>query len=354
MTDDSGATAMASAAYAIVPPLPAPTGIEHVTQYPGSVQTFWDDVPGVAELPREDSEGAPYTIDAYLVRYRAVGAAEWIYVWQERTADDVWEVFDTGIREFSVAALRHPLEQLTPAALRWSAAHPYAAVAPPQNLVATATHDTVTVRWDKQPHGERGVVVLYSSTGMDLRSFPMATSAGRHSITFGDVPPSTTFDVLVDYDPPYDPDSLAWTEVTTLAAPSDYEPSPSGPQNLRATATQNSITVSWEASRPAAPLSYEVQVFHAGKRDPGRHAAPSRWRNFGHRDRELLADPARHALRSRGLRGWHPRGFCGDLDSHARQARPGRFAHLLRLRRGGRRSARRPPRRPAPTAHPVG
>ena len=262
VTDATGATATASAAYTVVPPLSAPTGLEHVSS-PGSVTTWWSDVPGVAELTREDPEGTPYTIDAYLVRYRAVGASEWIHALRGPTGEEVWEVFDAGIREFSVAALRHPLERLTPAALRWSAAHPYAPVVAPQNVVATATHDTATIRWNKQPHGESGVVVLYSSTGMDLRSFPMATSAGRHSITFGDLPPSTTYRVLVNYYPPERLDTYTWTEVTTLAPPPDYEPLPSGPQNLRATATQNSITVSWEASRPATPLRYSVQVFHA-------------------------------------------------------------------------------------------
>ena len=263
VTDATGAPATASAAYTIVPPLPAPTGLEHVSPYPGSVQTSWSDVPGAAEMTLEDAEGTPYTIDAYLVRYRAVGASEWIHVLQERTVDDVWEVFDAGIREFSVAALRHPLERLTPAALRWSAAHPYAAVAAPQNVVATATHDTVTVSWDKQPHGEPGVVWLSGAGGGVSEPFPMATSAGRYSITFGDLPPSTTYNVYVDYQPPERPDDYTRTEVTTLAPPPDYEPLPSGPQNLRATATHNSITVSWDPSRPATPLRYSVQVFHA-------------------------------------------------------------------------------------------
>ena len=263
VTDATGAPATASATYTIVPPLPAPTGLEHVSPYPGSVQTSWSDVPGAAEMTLEDAEGTPYTIDAYLVRYRAVGASEWIHVLQERTVDDVWEVFDAGIREFSVAALRHPLERLTPAALRWSAAHPYAAVAAPQNVVATATHDTVTVSWDKQPHGEPGVVWLSGAGGGVSEPFPMATSAGRYSITFGDLPPSTTYNVYVDYQPPERPDDYTRTEVTTLAPPPDYEPLPSGPQNLRATATHNSITVSWDPSRPATPLRYSVQVFHA-------------------------------------------------------------------------------------------
>ena len=262
VTDATGAPATASAAYTIVEPLPAPTGLEHVSS-PGSVTTWWSDVPGVAELTREDPEGTPYTIDAYLVRYRAVGASEWIHALRGPTGDEVWEIFDAGIREFSVAALRHPLERLTPAALQWSAAHPYAPVVVPQNVVATATHDTVTVSWDKQPHGEFGVVRLSGAGGGVSERFPMATSAGRHSITFGDLPPSTTYRVLVNYYPPERLDTYTWTEVTTLAPPPDFEPLPSGPQNLRATATHNSITVSWDPSRPATPLRYAVQVFHA-------------------------------------------------------------------------------------------
>ena len=261
--DSAGRTAMASAAYTIVPPLPAPTGLRHVTQYPAYVNTSWDDVPGVGELTLEDADYGPYTLDAYLVRYRAVGASEWIHALRGPTGDDVWEVSDAGIREFSVAALRHPLERLTPAALRWSAAHPYAAVVAPQNVVATATHDTVTVSWDKQPHGDGGVVRLSGAGGGVSKRFPMATSAGRHSITFGDLPPSTTYAVSVVYPPPEGGQNYTRTEVTTLAAPAGYEPPPSGPQNLRATATQNSITVSWEASRPDTPLSYSVLVLHA-------------------------------------------------------------------------------------------
>ena len=261
VTDATGAPATASAAYTIVPPLPAPAGLRHAP-YPGFVYTSWSDVPGVAEMTLEDAEGIPYTIDAYLVRYRAVGASEWIHVLQERTVDEVWEVFDAGIREFSVASLRHPLERLTPDALRWSAAHPYAPVSAPQNVVATATHDTVTVSWDKQPHGATGVIRLYAGTGSVRRRFPMATSAGRHSITFGDLPPSTTYDVRVEYQTSDWPGGSTRTEVTTLAPPPDFEPLPSGPQNLRATATHNAITVSWQAPRPATPLRYAVQVFH--------------------------------------------------------------------------------------------
>ena len=262
VTDAAGTTVTASAAYTIVPPLPAPTGLEHVSS-PGSVTTWWSDVPGVAELTREDPEGAPYTINAYLVRYRAVGASEWIHALRGPTGDEVWEVFDAGIREFSVAALRHPLERLTPAALRWSAAHPYAPVVAPQNVVATATDDTVTVSWDKQPHGESGVVRLSGAGGSVSERFPMATSAGRHSITFGDLPPSTTYRVLVNYYPPERLGTYTWSEVTTLAPAPDHEPLPSGPRNLRATATHNSITVSWAAPRPVNPPSYAVMVLHA-------------------------------------------------------------------------------------------
>ncbi len=258
VTDATGASATASAAYTIVPPLPAPTGLHHTNSIPAYVYTSWDDVPGVGELTLESAEGTPYTIDAYLVRYRVVGAPEWIHVLRETTVGNLWEVAAADIREFSVAALRHPLEQLTPAALRWSVAHPYAAVVAPQNLVATATHDTVTAHWDKQPHGDGGVVRLYGAAGGVSKRFPMATSAGRHSVTFDDLPPGTTYRVSVEYWL-----GSAQTEVTTLAPPPDYEPLPSGPQNLRATATHNSITVSWEASRPDDPLSYSVLVLHA-------------------------------------------------------------------------------------------
>jgi hypothetical protein len=263
VTDARGVSVTGTDLAELVPPLPAPTGLGHVTAYGGRVQTLWSDVPGVGELTLESAKGTPYTLGAYLVRYRVVGAPDWIHALRETTVGNVWEVAAAGLREFSVAALRHPLERLTPAALRWSVAHAYASVVAPQNVVATATHDTVTVSWDKQPHGEDGVVWLSGAGGGVQQEFPMATSAGRHSVTFSDLPPSTTYGVFVEYPPPEGGKNFVQTEVTTLAPPPDYEPLPSGPQNLGATATHNSITVSWEASRPDDPQSYAVDVFHA-------------------------------------------------------------------------------------------
>ena len=261
VTDTAGAPATARAAYTIVPPLPAPTELRHVS-YPGFVYARWSDVPGVGKVTLEDDDGRPYTLDAYLVRYREVGATEWIHVLRTRTVRDVWEVFDSGIREFSVASLRHPLERRTPDALRWSAAHRYAPVQAPQNVVATATHDTVTVSWDGQPLGAVGKVRLHTGTGDITKSFPLATSTGRESVTFGRLPPSTTFQVHVEYETAGSPDGFTSTEVVTLPPPPDYEPPPAGPKDIRVSATHNTITVSWRASREDS--AYVVDVYPAG------------------------------------------------------------------------------------------
>ena len=69
-------------------------------------------------------------------------------------------------------------------------------------------------------------------------------------MTFTDLPPDTEYRILV-----YGPQILeagpteavdATTTVRTAVAPTDYTPLLRGPQNLRATATHDTITVTWD------------------------------------------------------------------------------------------------------------
>ena len=57
------------------------------------------------------------------------------------------------------------------------------------------------------------------------------------------------------------------TSVRTTAAPADWEPLPEGPQNLRATATHDSITVRWDPPFPEGDLAWFCERDH----HPPRH-----------------------------------------------------------------------------------
>ena len=89
-----------------------------------------------------------------------MGTVAWTYEaqapWRNgRSAYGAYAHFD-GLRdpvayEAAVAPMRHPLEAETPAALRWTPARQATTVTYPANVTVTTTHDTVTVRWDRQP-----------------------------------------------------------------------------------------------------------------------------------------------------------------------------------------------------------
>ena len=245
----------------LAPPLAAPTGLRH-SSYPEFVISSWNDVPNVGRIGFTNDLGYPDWIEAYAVRYRSSASSVWTHVMARRmSGTGVWEMPGPGIHVMSVAALRDPLELLTPGALQWSDSHSYATVQRPQNLVVAATHDTVTVRWDKQPHGGNGVVILRGPTGMLLVTFPRAIVPGRETVVLRDLPPSTELRVVVNYQTVGYRGGSTSTTVTTLAQTANYEPPPAGPQNLRAVATHNTITVAWDAARPGIAANYSVQAF---------------------------------------------------------------------------------------------
>ena len=66
----------------------------------------------------------------------------------------------------------------------------------------------------------------------------------------------------MEYETAGSPDGFRSTEVVTLPPPPDYEPPPAGPKDIRVSATHNTITVSWRASREDS--AYVVDVYPAG------------------------------------------------------------------------------------------
>ena len=95
------------------------------------------------------------------------------------------------------------------------------------------------------------------------------SSSARHTVTFTHLPPDTAFNVhvylnLAEHEPiPSWMASLSSEHprtVRTKPAPPDWTPWPVGAQNLQTTATDDSITISWNAPSDSAADRWFVEL----------------------------------------------------------------------------------------------
>ena len=256
-TDSRGVQQKASLdvprARALPPPLPSGiTVVEHRTI--GSA--YWD-APAVAVPELEPAH--------YLARWRAVGSETWTYDESARELPNSrwnWSIgkLREGTRyELAIAAMRDQAEQLTPQALHWSSEIPFRTVGPPQNIVATSTHNSITVTWDAQPGNLVYAPYVTSANGAKDPSRE-SVSAGTHQAVFVGLQPDTEYDVVIPVLMTEGQEVGARTTIRTKAAPPDWQPLPTGPQNLRTTAAANSITAVWEAPHAQASPLYLVSL----------------------------------------------------------------------------------------------
>ena len=287
VTDATGAPATASAAYTIVPPLPAP----RLRPGPATVEETliimsWRPVPGARPAGR---------VGHYLLRWRPADASTWRYVAVEDNeplkpwiGGIIWELEGGETYQHQSAAMRDPIEQETPQQLAWSATQTATTAHPPTGVVATATHDTLTVRWAPQTASDLvGVTLSPHSAGRDPVSY-----SWRHGdqpadqLTFIGLDPATTYTVTVSVQGDF-PERLSTTiQAETVPAPPGWTPPPREPRNIRTSATHDSITVRWEhpyhgstarsikccRSGIATSSSREVEV---GTRPNGVHIQPA-------------------------------------------------------------------------------
>ena len=275
VTDAAGTTVTASTAYTIVPPLPAPVA--------RAVPRVWRFAMGFSWEGLTVPASCAVATGCYAFRTRLAGATQWRYSWDEhRNAHLGWPPRVFGYAslpgttfEAGIAAMRDPIEIETPEALHWSATARATSLTDISGLTATATHDTVTVRWDRQPSADVWVIGIRGlepqvSGGQSKRIKPRGSAervagwgdpmSATHEVAFTDLPPDTEYQVLVEA-PVYAAEGgprhivASTTTVRTAVAPADYTPLPRGPQNLRATATQDTITVSWDHPRPVVDES---------------------------------------------------------------------------------------------------
>ena len=221
--------------------------------------------------------------DKYLFRYRAAEAeATAPYELVEPLRHPVAEVrpdpldasltpITTGDYLGMVAAIRHTIEQETPGALHWSAPVLFGVARAPENIVVQTAHDTLDVSWDAQPYVRVNVRLegggIHRWHGFDPDDAPskITVADGRYHTRFHGLTPETEYEIEIK---PGDgvvsahggADSVIFTVVTgrTLPAPAGWEPLPRGPQNLRASATHDSITVTWDPPFAGAKPSYSV------------------------------------------------------------------------------------------------
>ena len=268
VTDSRGVRREAAIDVARARALPAPTGVWYQTNV-GGVTVSWDEVEGAGSQSPTIVSGNDRRRVTGVMRTRAShDGAAWSYQTVTRLYADEWDLGPTsGVRVLSVAAVRHPLETETPGALNWSDDLEYASTTLAQNVTLTATHDTVTASWDRQPYagGQQVLVTLHERSQVDRRGDLRASGyrflqlweqegvGGRHRVTFSHLPPDTDLRLAIEMhhytgdaeESDYSPDTTSHN-VRTLPAPAGWVPVPAGPQNLRYTEANGSITVTWD------------------------------------------------------------------------------------------------------------
>ena len=264
-------TATATTLVELAPPLPKPSYLFFLPEV-GRVAAWWEQVKGAgSQFPPEAFEGyAAPPANAFLVRWRAHGTSAWRHVVGKpsRSSDAAhdWQRPGRGIFEMQVAAMRHPLEETIPTALSWSDLLTYSEFVAPENVTVSATHETVTVSWDRQPYTGYGYVSLTrGSTEWTEREFDDTAETGRWQVTFRHLPPDSEYEVeVVKWT--YEAEAGTVATVRTTAAPSDFQPLSRGARNVTTTVTHDripEITIRWDEPFAGAEPRYLLQVFEA-------------------------------------------------------------------------------------------
>ena len=129
---------------------------------------------------------------------------------------------------------------------------------PPQNLTATSTHDSVTLAWD-QPEdptvtGHR--ILRRPSQQETFTQFDVDGAATTTYVDTTDIQPASNYIYRVHAVNDAGLSEMARVAITTLAPP---------PQNLVATSTHDSVTLTWSAPDDTAVTGYRIF-----RRQPGQ------------------------------------------------------------------------------------
>ena len=273
VTDSRGVRRQASLDVQRARALLAPTNVRYGAHV-ADVFVYWDKVEGAGSQ-------SPTTVHPVnenrlrvsgVVRTRANrNGAEWSYYVVDRDGHSTLRLVPpSDLRVLSVAAVRHPLELETPAALNWSEDLVYTAMRLAQNVTLTATHDTVTVSWDRQPYAAGRAVWVHLYTANDVhvgrngsrlvRLREEQGVSGRHEVTFAHLPADIALAVLIVMGGDAYNARFTTHPVRTQAPPPDWTAPPSGPQNLRYAIMDDVLTIYWDEPYPSAESDWYIAI----------------------------------------------------------------------------------------------
>lgn len=148
----------------------------------------------------------PRTGQAYLIRWRAVGASNWRYAdatqqpWEADQKDD-WrttEVEPGETYEVAVALVCSAAESTSPNRLQWSESKLATMFALSGSVMAHATHDSIRLEWPANKDADGWTVSLYESDSLHVDNSLYIDSIGRYEIARDAAPVITIEEVKPD------------------------------------------------------------------------------------------------------------------------------------------------------------
>ena len=271
-TSADGEQVVARVRLRILPPLPAPA----VSAAIGDVQdgTLRVKIGDGAVVGRDAEEGWVG------VRWREAGEEQWrvdaySYGGWADLGIAVW--LDPGEYEVQAAFLRNTGELHRPDQLAWSEPATRMTVEPPLDIVAEATHDTITVLL---PDGLSLDDSRYELYGPD--ALHAVDSTGRERVTWTGLQPDERYMLFAQRMPDGVRGSIVALEVQTEPAPPDWTGAPDSWGIVSAEAFPDRIELAWRAPEGAEHSPYSVYVFPWGDGEPLDWAvfAPQRESDF--------------------------------------------------------------------------
>ncbi len=236
-----------------LPPLPAPT----VTAAIGDVQdgTLRVDISGDPLIGRSVEEGR------VAVRWREIGEEQWHVDMDHYLGIPVW--LDPGEYEVQAALLRNTDELHRPDPLAWSEPATRMTVEPPLDIIAEATHDTITVLL---PDGLNLANARYQLYGPD--ALHAVDGTGRDRVTWTGLRPDETYTLFAQRRPAGERGSIVALEVNTEPAPPDWAGGPDSWGIVSAEAFPDRIELAWRPPEGAEHSPYYVYVSLWGDDEP--------------------------------------------------------------------------------------
>ena len=242
-----------------LPPLPAPT----VTAAIGDVQdgTLRVLIGDGAAVGRDVEEAR------VAVRWREVGEEQWrvdVYGsggWGVDLGIPVWLV--PGEYEVQAALLRNTDELHRPDPLAWSEPATRMTVEPPLDIIAEATHDTITVLLPEGLNLDNARYQLYGPDALHV-----VDGTGRDRLTWTGLRPDETYTLFAQRRPAGERGSIVALEVNTEPAPPGWAGAPDSWGIVSAEAFPDRIELAWHAPEGAEDSPYSVSFSPWGDGEP--------------------------------------------------------------------------------------